>query len=268
VARAFYSVVQYCPDRLRAEAVNVGLVLLCVEPHEVRVRVTTNHERVRKLFSIAKPELKNLKLSTQSLANRITLSRDELRTEQDFASFVASRANDLRLTEPRLAKLEEIDSCFERLYSQLVERCSTEVLAEASPAEVLPPQLGEVFYRLQQSHKIWQPGTITVPVYKRKIDIPYAFRNGVVNLVKPKVFAEDKRAETQAAKLAVDGQLIAKHPINGEMHKLIVISTHESPKQEKEITEHVAPMFRELGVRLVRPQEAEAFAREVEASAH
>ena len=33
MARGFYSVVQYCPDPFRAEAVNVGLVLLCAEPH-------------------------------------------------------------------------------------------------------------------------------------------------------------------------------------------------------------------------------------------
>ena len=33
MARAFYSVVQYVPDRFRAEAVNIGLVLLRLEPH-------------------------------------------------------------------------------------------------------------------------------------------------------------------------------------------------------------------------------------------
>ena len=90
----------------------------------------------------------------------------------------------------------------------------------------------------------------------------------MVNLVKPKVFAADKRAETQAAKLAVDGQLIQKDLIEGERHKLIVVSTQETQKQTKEINDHVEPMFKALGVRLVRPQDAETFAKEVEASAH
>lgn len=267
MARGFYSVVQYCPDRFRAEAINVGLVLLCLDPHAVRVRMTGNHDRVRRLFAVAKPDLKNLKLTTHGLTSRIEKSSDELRTAEDLAAFAASRANDLRLTEPRLAKLEEVDADFERLFAQLVEEHSSAALAEASPAEVLPPRLGEVFYRLQQSRRIWQPGTITVPVYKRKLEIPYAYRNGVVNLVKPRVFADDKRAETQAAKLAVDGQLIEKYPIDGEMHKLIVVSTQENPKQAKEINDHIAPMFKALGVRLVRPQDAEMFAQEVEASA-
>jgi hypothetical protein len=267
MARGFYSVVQYCPDRFRAEAVNVGVVLLCVDPHAVRVRITDNYDRVRRLFHISKPELKNLRLTTHGMCGRIEKSTDELRTPEKFATFAASRANDLRLTEPRLAKLDDIEADFERLFSQLVEHHSTAELALASPTEVLPPKLSEVFYRLQQSQKIWQPGSITVPVYKRKIDIPYAYKNGVVNLIKPHGFADGKRAETQAATLAVNGQLIEKHLIDGEKHKLIVVSTQENPKQAKEISDHVAPMFKELGVRLVRPQDADCFAREVEASA-
>ena len=107
MARGFYSVVQYCPDRFRAEAVNVGLVLLCVDPHALRVKMTGNHDRVRKLFAISKQGLKNLKFSTHGLTSRIENSADELRTSEDLAAFAASRANDLLLTEPRLAKLDE-----------------------------------------------------------------------------------------------------------------------------------------------------------------
>ena len=104
-----------------------------------------------------------------------------------------------------------------------------------------------MFYRLQQARKIWQPGTITVPVYKRKLEIPYAYRNGVVNLVKPHVFPASKHAETQAAKLTVNGQLIDKHPIDGERHKLIVVSTQENAKQAKEIDDHIAPIVQRVG---------------------
>jgi len=266
--KGYYSIIQFCPDRFRAEAVNIGLVLLSIDPHDVRVLITSNYDRVRKLFAINKPELKNLKLSTHGMIARIEKSRDELRTAEDLANFAASRANDLRLTEPRLAKLVEIDADFERLYEQLVENNSTASLAAASPAEVLPPVLGEVFYRLQQSNKIWQPGRITVPVFKRKMDIPYAYKNGVVNLIKPHVFTATRFAETQAATFAVNGDLIRKHPYNGEQQRLIVVSTQEDPKQRAEIDEHIEPLFKEYGVRLVRPDDAEMFAKEVEASAH
>jgi hypothetical protein len=128
-------VVQYCPDRFPAEAVNVGLVLLCVDPHALRVRMTSNHERVRKLFVIGKPDLKNLKFSTRGLTSRIENSEDELRTSEDLAAFAASRANILLLTEPRLAKLADCDKDFERLFAQLVEYHPAAELAEALPAE-------------------------------------------------------------------------------------------------------------------------------------
>jgi hypothetical protein len=266
--RAFYSVVQYCPDRFRAEAVNVGLVLLCLDPHAVKVQMTSNHSRVGKLFAIARPELKNLSLSTSGLKSRIENSAEEFQSSEDLAAFAASRANDLRLTEPRLAKVDNLEKDFERLFAQLVESHQMMVSAMAAPKEMLPPNLGEVFHRLEQSQKVWRPGMITVPVYKKKLEIPYAYKNGVINLVKPYLFAATKQAETQAATLAVNGDLIQKHPINGEEHKLIVVSTQETPKQAKEINEHVEPLFREYGVRLVRPQDADAFAVEVEKAAH
>lgn len=268
MARGLYSVVQYCPDVFRAEAVNVGLVLLRPEPFELRVRMIRQYDRVRKWFGVDKGDLKNLKVSVHGMQTRIEKSADELRTEEELAAFAASRANDLRLTEPRLAVLEDFDADFERLYAKLVEEHSTATLAAESPAEVLPPRLGEVFYRLSASRKIWSPGTITVPVYKRKIEIPYAYRNGVVNLVKPHVFPANRRAETQAATLAINGDLIRKHPVDGERQQLIVVSTQETAEQAREIHEHVEPLFREYGVRLVRPDEADAFAAEVEKSAH
>lgn len=266
--KAYYSIMQYCPDRFRAEAVNLGLVMLSPDPHEVRVELVRRYSRIQKLFGIGGDELKSLKRTASNLKHRIELANGELYTDEDLASFAASRANDLRLTPPRLAKVGDLSMGFDRLFDELVEERSASVMACYSPAEVLPPALSEVFYRLQQDQRIWKPGTITVPIYKRRMEIPYAYKNGVVNLIKPHVFPENRRAETQAATLAINGDLIKKHRINGERHKLVVVSTQETEKQAREIDEHVEPLFKEYGVDLIRPDEAEAFAKEVEKSAH
>jgi hypothetical protein len=85
-----------------------------------------------------------------------------------------------------------------------------------------------------------------------------------VNFVKPHVFPANKHAETQAASLAVNGDLINRHPVDGENCQLIVVSTYETSDQRKEITEHVEPLFQEYGVRLIRPESVDAFAKEVE----
>jgi hypothetical protein len=96
-------------------------VLLCVDPHALRVKMTSNFDRVRKLFATSEADLKNLELSAQGLTSRIEHSVDELRTPEHLAAFAASRANDLRLTQPRLAKLGDFDDDFGRLFAQLVE---------------------------------------------------------------------------------------------------------------------------------------------------
>jgi hypothetical protein len=264
MAKGCYSVVQYCPDRFRAEAINVGLVLICLEPHQVRVRMADDLKRARKLFHFSKSDLR---LAMQGLQSRIDILSSQFRTAEDLSGFAATRANDLRLTEPRLAKIDDFDADFSRLYSDLVEDRSTALRAEQSPAEVLPPELNEVFYRLQLDNRIWHPGVIPVPVYRRKLEIPYAYRNGAVNLMKPHVFPANKRAESQAAELAINGDLIQRHLTN-EPHKLIVISTQETPEQAREINEHVEPLFREYKVRLVRSHDVADFAAEVERSAH
>jgi len=119
--RAFYSVVQYCPDRFRAETVNVGLVLLCPEPYALRVRMTNDFDRARRLFRIGERELANLKMYTSGTQYSIEHSLDEFQTEEGLAAFSASRANDIRLTLPRLAMLEDFETDFERLFSELVD---------------------------------------------------------------------------------------------------------------------------------------------------
>ncbi len=268
-SEAYYSVIQYCPDRFRAEAVNVGVVLY--DPHArcIRARVTANHSRVRKVFGTSGRALQSLKLAKQALESRINASNSDVNSVDELRSFIATRANDLRMIEPRLVKVTNFDSDLERLYFNLVELESGLAVAETvEPAEVLPPKLGEVFYRLSAEHKIWNPGRVVVPVRKRRLEIPYAYQNGAVNLVKPLAFPIGKRGETQAANFAIDGDLIQRHPIDGKSHRLIIVSTQEDDALAREVTDHVEPLFREYNVRLVRPAQAEDFAREVETQAH
>jgi hypothetical protein len=268
MAKGFYSLVQYCPNRFRAEAVNIGLVLLCIEPHAIRVRITDRLDRVRKLFAIEKSEARNLQLANDSFRNRIESSQDQFLTPEDLSSFAAARANDIRMTDPRLARLTNIDQDFDRLYAELVDAEKQSGLFPKEPPTLLPPELHDVFYRMQREKKIWNPKPITVPVLRRKLDAPYAFQNGIVNLVKPQVFGGIKRAEANAANLAVIGNLLQRHSVDGEKYKLIVVSTVEDQKQKVEIDEHVEPLFNEYGVKLVRPNTAAEFAAEVERTAH
>lgn len=117
MANGHYSLIQYCPDRFRAEAVNVGLVVMCAEPLTVRVRLTSTFKRACDWFGITEPDLVSLKIRTDSIRCRI----EKLETLEDLLAFASSRANDLRLTKPRFAKIQDMDADFERLFSQLVD---------------------------------------------------------------------------------------------------------------------------------------------------
>ena len=121
MAKGYYSVIQYCPDRFRAEAVNVGLVLLCFEPQVLRVQMTEQFGNVRKLFAITRPDLNSLKIATDAMKSRIESASDSWATVEEFTAFVGSRANDLRMNEPRITKIVDVDTDFKRMFSGLVD---------------------------------------------------------------------------------------------------------------------------------------------------
>ncbi|HWB02533.1 MAG TPA: DUF3037 domain-containing protein [Verrucomicrobiales bacterium] len=41
----YYSLIQYCPDRRRMEAANIGVLLFCPAPHCLIARLPPNNDR-------------------------------------------------------------------------------------------------------------------------------------------------------------------------------------------------------------------------------
>ena len=132
-------------------------------------------------------------------------------------------------------------------------------------AIVLPTAINRVFEQLTESRKVWSPGKVRVPVIDRTIDIPYAYRNGLLNYVKPAIFAEGQHADGKAARLAIEGDQFRKHPQDelggGKVpRQLVVVSAAASdPRVER----RVEPVFREYGVLYVPKESADSYARKV-----
>jgi len=82
--------------------------------------MTTDLSRVSKLFDMSSGDLVNLQFSMDGMVSRIDNTIPFL-TESEMAHFAATRANDLKMTEPRLAKIEDFEADFRRLFKQLVE---------------------------------------------------------------------------------------------------------------------------------------------------
>jgi hypothetical protein len=258
----YYSVIQYCPDPSRAEAANVGVVLYTESPRRLKVKVSEAFGRVEQFFRPNRDRLGRIMQAARSTATRLTLSADELETVGDLNQFVQTLGNDISMTPPRFAAVEDIEADLARLYDRLVG--DHDHRRRRRPV-VLPTAINSVFERLAQSGKVWRPGSVSVPVIGRSIDIPFAYRNGVENYVKPVLFASDmQRVDATAAKLAVDGDQLRRHPEQGlgetVGRQLVVVSASASdPATEA----RVAPVFKAYGVVYVPVEEAGRFADKV-----
>ena len=267
VQRGYFSLIQYCPDQFRSEAMNVGVVLL-VPGHSPVTQFITNHARIRKVFGTQGADIERLKMAETAMAGRIELDGPRWRDVDDLKAFADTRANDLRLTEPRLTKVHDVYEELMRLFERLVASdLSTE--HRRDPLELLPTVLSDTFLKLSKSERIWRPGRVEVPLIGRDVDVPFAYQNGAVNLIKPQIFRNDRYTKRKAGDLAFSGDLIQKYEgDDGHARRFVVVSTMESEESRQLISDHVAPLFKHYQIRLIRPAEAERFAAEVEKEAH
>jgi hypothetical protein len=259
--RAFYSLLQYVPDGGRGEAANAGVVLFVPETGAVEVRTTPTLARVKKFFSPGKDDLQRIRLALKSAEHRLKSAQGEFKSEEDFARFVAARADAIRLTTPRLVVASELALKLAELYRELVGE-EAESRVRAGKSVPLPSHVAVVFGRLEAAGKLWRPGRLLVPETKSRIEIPLAFKNGRVNYVLPQSLAPANRPEEKLPKLGFHGLLIHQHEINDEAGKLVVLSADE--KADHETERHFAEVLDDFHVRFVPYDRAEEFAEEVE----
>ena len=106
----YYSFIQYCPDRSRHEAVNIGIAIYIVETGRVIVSMSKNNKRVKRLFGRKSLGNRWLTEAKNMFANR--LNAEKFSTLAEFKLFVDTRANELVMTPPtqvRLNSIQEMD---------------------------------------------------------------------------------------------------------------------------------------------------------------
>lgn len=263
--RALYSVVQYVPDASRAEAANVGVVLYVPSRRWLEVRLSQSLERVRQFFKPHRHERKRIEMAMESLRQRLLLARGEFTEENDLALMAASRADAVRLSVPRVVMVEDLAADLESLYAELVGDREA-ALAAAVAGTSLPPRVAEVFGRLEAQHRLWRPGSITLPTTGRPFEVPIAFENGRVNYVRPESLAPGGRLDEKMMKLGFSGQLIYGHPIDNKEGKLVVLSS--DPEADRDAENRFERTLEEFNVRFVRHAAANDFADEVARVAH
>lgn len=258
--KGYYSVIQYCPDRSRMEAANIGVLLLCPEVGFVKARTAEGNDRIRRFFRGQPIDLVRVNAAKRSIERRVEVDRDNFSTPEDLVRFMDTRGNDILLTRPRPMKVQDPQADLDALFRELV---GGRARRERAEAEI--PTLDQVFRRPALQNRVLFDQEVIIPVLRRPLRVPYAFRNGVLNLVKPHRFAaEENRATLTAMRLASEGELLHRHPENGEQRKLIVVSAFESTAISTDLPNRVGAVLSEFHVRVVPENEIEAFAAEVE----
>lgn len=262
--KGYYSVIQYCPDASRMEAANVGVLLLCPDIGFVRARTAAGNDRIRRFFKGQAIDLARVNAAKRAIERRVESESARFRTPEDLVRFAVTRGNDIILTAPRPTKVLDPDRDLDQLFDELV---GGRARRQASVAEF--PELDAVVRSPSLTGRVLFDQAVSVPVLGRPLRVPYAFRNGVLNLIKPQRFAnDDGQATTTAMRLAVEGDLLARYPVGDQEHRLVVVSAFEGDGDTAELQRRIHDVLSEFQVRVFHGEHLGAFAEWVEREAH
>ena len=263
--RGYYSLIQFCPDPSRLEAVNVGVVLLCPDADFLAARTSASNRRAEKLVGRGELDRPALNSAKHAIEHRLEVDRASFKSHEDLQAFVNTRGNNLKLTTPRPVKVFDPPNDLDNLFLELVGGRS-----RTQPTEPLMPELDGVFQRLHQEGRAQLNLNVDVPVWGRSLRIPYAYQNGVLNLVRPQRFSRKENAAMEVAmRLAMEGDLLQRHSQTGECKKkLIVVSLFSHNGDGQVASGRVGELLRDYSVTTVQENEISQFVSQVEQEAH
>lgn len=262
----YYSLVQYCPDKTRMEAANVGVLLFCPGWNFLGVRHASQFGRIRQFFRRDDFDVDRLQSTLKSLEKRLEISKKDFRDKDDLIRFIDTRANEIVLTQPRAIKVLEPQADLDALYREVLGRKEKEK-REKKPAI---PELDRIFRRPSIEPRAKFNLEIPIPLLGDTVHVPYAFQNGVQNLVRPERFsARQGLAKNRSEQLALEGDLIQRNPGgDGIERKIVIVAKLPGEGFDDVFPSRLRSLFGEYKIRLVMMEQIEAFANEIEQTIH
>ncbi len=259
--KGYYSLMQFCPNPARLEAVNVGVVLYCPDSQFLASEITGSNERVRRVFHGESLNLAVVESAKRALQKRLEVEQFAIRDVAALERFIETRSNAVTLSPLRPMKVFDPQTDLRKLFEELVGGAG-----QPQPRQSLIPELDSVFARLMQQGRAEHNREVIVPVMGRPFRSPYAYQNGKLNLVKPHRFTGDEDSALKAAgSLALKGSLFLRH---SDDTRLVVVSTFATPEAERTLEDRVVNLLRDFEVKAVRHREVPEFLALVEAEAH
>jgi hypothetical protein len=229
--RGYYSIIQYCPDPSRLEAVNIGVALFCPDVRFLRARFGRRKTGVQQIFG--KQDWEFVEAQRIALEARLGRYEEEFQSLESFESFVAKRASAFRLTPPRPVKVEDPEQDLQNLFTRLV---GPQEETKQSSERVISTELALRFRAAGIEGRLQSKVTVHPPSLPKPFKVPFAYRNGKLNLIEPVQFEGQTLSSVfnRASIHAVEGQFLADYtdPKFGKLG-LIVVGKF-SPGQDEE----------------------------------
>jgi hypothetical protein len=120
--QGYYSLIQYCPDFIRLEVCNLGLLLYCPDCNYLDAKITTRFSRIHTIFG-RDHNLDYVQTFAKSFVNRIIAERDNIKNLDNLNRFIAGRANSFQITSPRSMNIikdpaHELNELFQEIFNE------------------------------------------------------------------------------------------------------------------------------------------------------
>jgi hypothetical protein len=115
----YYCIIQYMPDPYSMESVALGVVLFLPKSRRLSYRLCVTEDRIVRCFGEGHAHALG---AANAVASNLhaQFSAGEIRSVEALQHFIDCRANDIRLTDPRPAKVEgDVFVEASRLYDEL-----------------------------------------------------------------------------------------------------------------------------------------------------
>ncbi len=230
-AKGYYSIIQYCPDASRLETVNLGVALFCPELRFLEVKFGRRRTQVSQLFG--KQDWEFVDLQQSAIEERLEGDREMFQTLGDFQTYVSRRANALIMTNPRPVKVEDPILELDHLLGRLVGASSQ----RQHRAPRIDKQLGTVFQDAGVVSRLRPNVTVAPPSLPKPVKVPFAYRNGRLNLIEPVSFeGKSAGAVFRAASVkAVEGEYVNEYRESDYGDLNFVVVAKFAAGQEREL---------------------------------
>jgi hypothetical protein len=265
--KGYYSILQYIPDPERAEGVNIGLMLFCPEKNFLKIQISERNGRVRRLFGrrrSSSANLSRLDAFKTAFEERIELEAGRIHTLEDFRAFVNTRANQLRLTDPRPVRVDDPEAELLNLFALLVEEDEPSHMPMQRATTAIKRQFNHLLTAHKLDELVQRDVHVELPLLGQQ-RYPFGFSNGRPNVIEPETFELPTQREIidRTCRVVIEGQDLTKQekPI-----KLNIIGSFK-PGQEERVRQ-VRQMLEDSQIALYTVDEMEKLIKVIAETAH